>query len=206
MYNKKPNKMKYCKFCKQDKPKSCFCKHPNTIDKLNNKCKQCVKEYRMLYNKTYKEKILGYNIEFNKTYNKEWGKNNPHIIKWRQLLYRCLIYKGKKKNTKTEDILGYSISIFKQHIESQFKGNMNWENTHIDHKIPLTWFSINTPPNVINNLLNLQPLLIEENISKLNRYSHPIDENYFLTIQKWILPQYLKHINTTNSQYSPPLS
>ena len=119
-------------------------------------------------------------------------------MKWRGLLRRCLIYKGKKKNGKTEDILGYSISIFKQHIESQFKNEMDWNNIHIDHKIPLTWFSTNTPPNVVNNLSNLQPLPTEENISKLNRYSHSVDEKYFSLIQEWILPQYIELINPTS--------
>ena len=198
--------MKYCKFCKVNKPLEQFVKHPKTIDGYNNKCKQCVKEYRQSYNKLNKKDILEYNIKYNQTYNKEWGKQNIHIRKWRNLLYRCLIYKGKKKNGKTEDILGYSISTFKQHIESQFKVGMNWENTHIDHKIPLTWFSPKTPPHIVNNLSNIQPLLLKENISKLNRYSHSVDEKYFLMVRKWILPQYMTHISPTNGLYFPPLT
>ena len=43
--------MKYCKFCKVNKPLEQFVKHPKTIDGYNNKCKQCVKEYRQSYNK-----------------------------------------------------------------------------------------------------------------------------------------------------------
>jgi hypothetical protein len=189
--------MKYCKFCQQDKPLKQFIKHKDCIDGLNNKCKQCVKEYRISYNKENKENILKYNKKYNQIYNKEWDRNNLHIVKWRNLLYRYLIYKGKKKNGKTEDILGYSISTFKQHIESQFTGEMVWENIHIDHKIPLTWFSIDTPPNIVNNLFNIQPLLAAKNISKLNRYSHPVYKEYFLLIQEWILPQYINHISPT---------
>ena len=198
--------MKYCKFCQQNKSLEQFVKHPKTIDGYNNKCKQCVKEYRVSYNKTNKKDILEYNVKYNQTYNKEWGRNNTHIVRWRSLLQRCLIYKGKKKNGKTEDILGYSISTFKQHIESQFKDGMNWENTHMDHKIPLTWFLIDTPPNIVNHLSNLEPLLVKENISKLNRYSHSIDEKYFLMIQEWILPQHIEYINPTSQKYSLPLS
>jgi hypothetical protein len=185
MYNKTTN-MKYCKFCQQNKPLEQFVKHKKCIDGYNNKCKQCVKEYRKSYNKVNKKSILEYNTKYNQTYNKEWGNNHLHIVKWRGLLYRCLIYKGKKKNGKTQDILGYSVVEFKQHIESQFNNDMNWENIHIDHKIPLTWFSTNTPPNIVNHLANLQPLLLKENISKLNRYSHPIEEDYFLLIKNCI--------------------
>jgi len=198
MYNK-PINMKYCKFCQQDKPLEQFVKHKKCIDGFNNKCRQCVKEYRTSYNKINKEDILKYNIGYNQTYNKKWNKNNTHIVKWRSLLYRCLTYKGKKKNGKTEDLLGYSISAFKQHIEFQFQNEMNWNNIHIDHKIPLTWFSTNTPPNIVNNLSNLQPLLTEENISKLNRYSHSVDKEYFSLIQEWILPQYINCINPTRN-------
>ena len=46
--------------------------------------------------------------------------------------------------------------------------------------------------------LNIQPLLLKENISKLNRYSHSVDEKYFLMIQEWILPQHIKYINPTS--------
>jgi hypothetical protein len=199
MYDK-PINMKYCKFCHQNKLLEQFTKHPETIDGYNNKCKQCVKEYRVSYNKINKKKILEYNVKYNQTYNKEWGKQNIHIIKWRNLLYRCLLYKGKKKNGKTEDILEYSIYIFKQHIESQFRKEMRWGNIHVDHKIPLTWFSVDTPPNIVNHLSNLQPLPIQENITKLNKYSHSIDKEYFSIVQEWILPQYIKFINTTTSQ------
>lgn len=190
--------MKYCKFCQQDRPLDQFLKHPNTFDGINNKCKPCVKEYRQSYNQLNKKDILEYNIKYNQTYNKEWGKQNIHITKWRSLLYRCLLYKGKKKNGKTEDILGYSIFTFKQHIESLFIEGMNWNNIHIDHKIPLTWFSPNTPPHIVNNLSNIQPLLLKENISKLNRYSHSVDKKYFSMIQEWILPQYIESINPTS--------
>ena len=110
------------------------------------------------------------------------------------MLNRCLIYKGKKKNGKTEKILGYSIEVFKKHIEYQFINNMDWDNIHIDHKIPLTWFKPETPVNIINNLFNLQPKLAGDNISKLNRYSDNISLEYFVLIKEWILGDYLSKI------------
>jgi hypothetical protein len=195
--------MKYCKFCQQNKNIEEFNKHPNGKNKLNSKCKQCIKNYRTNYNKLNKKNIIEYNIEYNQIYNKEWSKKNLHVIKWRGLLHRCLLYKEKKKNGKTENILQYSISKFKHHIESQFTEGMSWDNIHIDHKIPLTWFLVDTPPHIVNHLSNIQPLTPSENISKLNKYSHPIDNNYFLIIKEWIKPEYLNLIHTspTRSQF-----
>ena len=37
--------MKYCKYCQQELYTSCFSPHPNTADKLSNKCKECVRTY-----------------------------------------------------------------------------------------------------------------------------------------------------------------
>jgi len=185
---------KKCNICNINKPFSDFIKNKRCLFGYNNKCKNCQKEYSKEYRQKNKEKILKYNLNYNKIYNKEWGENNKHIVKWRQMLNRCLIYKGKKKNSKTEVMLGYSLLNFKNHIENQFKNNMNWDNTHVDHKIPLTWFNPNTPVNIINHLSNLQPKFSEDNISKLNRYSDDISSEYFLLVKEWILKDYLPKI------------
>lgn len=185
---------KKCGFCKTNKPISSFIRNKKCSFGVNNKCKTCQQEYRKQYNKSNKTKILEYNIQYNKSYNKEWNENNKHIVKWRGMLNRCLIYKGKKKNGKTELLLGYSVNDFREYIENQFVDNMNWDNIHIDHKIPLTWFKPETPVNIINNLFNLQPKLAGDNISKLNRYSDNISLEYFVLIKEWILEDYLSKI------------
>jgi hypothetical protein len=185
---------KKCVFCGDEKPIIDFIKNKECSLGVNNKCKQCMKEYRSKYNIKNKSKILEYNIEYNKEYNKKWGNNNKHIIKWRSVLYRYLVYTGKKKNGKTEVILGYSIQTFKSHIEQHFTKGMNWDNIHIDHKIPITWFKNNTPIQLVNSLHNLQPQYSSDNISKLNRYSDKITKNYFILIEDWILPQYVGKI------------
>lgn len=183
--------MKYCKFCQIDKSYSQFVKHPKTADGYSNKCKQCTKEYRKHYNKFNKQNILEYNIKYNKTYNKKWGKDNIHVIKWRAMLKRCIKHNKIEKKLKTEEILGYSYVEFKHHIESQFTEGMEWDNIHIDHKIPLTWFSPDTPLYIVNHLSNIQPLFVKENISKLNRFSHPVDGAYYSLVKEWIMPQYV---------------
>lgn len=193
--------VKYCKFCKKEKEFKEFNKHKACTYGISNKCKQCVYEYRNKYNKVNKNKILIYNINFNKTYNKKWAEKNVHICRWREILNRCLIYKGKKKNSKTEKMLGYSVNVFKYHIESMFIGDMNWDNVQIDHKIPLSWFNKDTPVNLINHLDNLQPLISKENTAKLNRFSHPIIENYYTTIKKYIKSEYINQIFVSPKKY-----
>ena len=55
---------------------------------------------------------------------------------------------GYRKNIKTQEMLGASWEIAKEHIERQFKKGMTWDNYgewHIDHIIPLA--SANTEKN-----------------------------------------------------------
>jgi hypothetical protein len=184
-----PIQTKFCKFCKSEKSILDFTKNKHCIYGVSNKCRECVKSYRSKYNTTNKDTILKYNIKYNETYNKKWGSNNKHIIKWRGLLYRNLVFKGIKKHTTTEKILGYSVSEFKQHIELQFIGDMNWNNTHIDHKIPLTWFNKSTPPSIVNHLSNLQPMFKKDNISKLNRFANKVDDKYYNICKEYLIPK-----------------
>lgn len=37
--------IKHCRYCKEEKPLAYFSPHPCTIDRLSNKCKECVKAY-----------------------------------------------------------------------------------------------------------------------------------------------------------------
>jgi hypothetical protein len=119
---------------------------------------------------------------------KEYFKNNPekrleiseryrnkypHIVAWRQLLYRTLRYLGKEKDKHTFDILRYTAEQLKEHLENKFVEGMSWENHgewEIDHIRPLTSFSEDTDPSIVNSLNNLQPLWKKDNITKYNHY------------------------------------
>ena len=90
-----------------------------------------------------------------------YRRNNPHIIAWRSLLYSTLKRLGTEKQCHTIDELGYSAEELKQHIEKQFTSGMSWENHgewHIDHKIPVSYFTSDTPVSIVCGLDNLQPL------------------------------------------------
>jgi hypothetical protein len=91
---------------------------------------------------------------------------------WRTLLRNTLKRIGTKKESKTNDILGYSALELKEHIEKQFKEGMSWENWgewHIDHKKPVSSFDKSEKISIINSLDNLQPLWAKENLSKNNK-------------------------------------
>jgi hypothetical protein len=77
------------------------------------------------------------------------------------------------KPTKTEDLLGCNWLQAKEHIESFFNDDLNWDNFsewHIDHIKPLCL------ANNIDELLplcryeNLQPLIAKDNLIKGGRY------------------------------------
>jgi hypothetical protein len=87
----------------------------------------------------------------------------------RSLIRNSFRYKGIKKNSKTQEILGCSFEDFKLHLESKFEDWMTWENRalyngelnygwDIDHIIPL--ITAETEEDIIrlNNYTNLQPL------------------------------------------------
>lgn len=93
----------------------------------------------------------------------------------RNMLARTLRFTGKKKETKTEQALGYTKSQLVSHIESMFTEEMNWNNYgsywEIDHIKPLSVMISEgeKDPKVLNALSNLQPLTVEENRSKFNK-------------------------------------
>lgn len=78
---------------------------------------------------------------------------------------------GKLKIESTVELLGCDTNKLKQHLESQFKLGMSWDNYglwHIDHKSPCAKFDLSKEEEQRKcfNFKNLQPLWAEENLSK----------------------------------------
>ena len=80
---------------------------------------------------------------------------------------------GKKKPKSTLDILGCSISFFRDHLEKQFRDGMTWDNYgkywHLDHIKPLSTFDDLTNDDQLfkaQHYTNIQPLLAHENLAK----------------------------------------
>ena len=100
-----------------------------------------------------------------------YRNKHPHIVAWRGILHSTLKRMGTKKEGHTIDVLGYSATDLKHHIEKQFTTGMNWENHgqfgwHIDHKIPLNSAKTEDEIYKLCHYTNLQPLWWRDNISK----------------------------------------
>jgi hypothetical protein len=150
------------------------------------------KEYFANYQKDYREKnkkILKEKAKIRENKRKQEirkYKNERHKIRraedpvyrlkcnMRSLIGLYIRKKGFRKNSGTEQILGCSFEELKQHLESQFKEGMSWENRsewHIDHIIPISYGQTEEEILALNHYTNLQPLWAEENIAKGNRYT-----------------------------------
>ena len=79
-----------------------------------------------------------------------------------------------KKDKKTEDILGCSFLLFKEHIEKQFDENMNWTNHgtywEYDHIKPVSLAKNANELYELNYYTNFQPLEKSANRTKSDTY------------------------------------
>ena len=101
--------------------------------------------------------------ERNKLTQRKYRENpfNKFTSNIRNLIGRSIKYKGFKKFTKTEIILGCSFDEFRNYIQLQFVDGMSFSNYgewEIDHIIPIA--SAKTEKEVIflNHYKNLRPL------------------------------------------------
>ena len=79
--------------------------------------------------------------------------------------------KNIKKNNQTFKIVGCEPARLKEHLETQFKDGMSWENyclngLHIDHIIPLINGKTEDEIFKLCHYTNLQPLWWYENLEK----------------------------------------
>lgn len=164
-----------------------------------------IKQYEKYYYETNKEAVLGRGKEFrqnNPTYGKEWFQDNkekvamlsqkyreqyPHRYRWRQLLSDTIQRLNQVKKDSTHKLLNYSALELKEHLDKQ---GMDWNFHQIDHKIPLSWFEEYTPPYIVNDLRNLQPLDPSTNQSKLNRYMDKVDQEYLEQVKNYMKEEF----------------
>lgn len=153
--------------------------------------KEQKKEVDRLYRINNKEKVNLQKIKYrekNKEYIKGWHRNyqnnrkkNDPEYKVLCLLRTSLYYALKKsKNLKTakiKELIGCDLEQLKNHLESNFKDGMSWENYtydgwHVDHIKPLALFNLKDieEQKKAFNYKNLQPLWAIENISKGKKY------------------------------------
>ncbi|MFA5346526.1 MAG: hypothetical protein WC294_00145 [Methanoregula sp.] len=97
--------------------------------------------------------------------------------------------KGEKGRRHWEDLLGYTVSELKQHLEKQFVDGMSWSNYgqkgwSIDHKTPVSAFNFETPSDFdflqCWDLRNLRPLWHIDNIKKNDRLEIPFQPSLLI--------------------------
>jgi len=179
--------MKKCSKCKVDKLLDQFGKNQGYC----KECRKIVDGKKRLENKEYYQQWWENNRDKKRQYHLNDKFKRHHVHKWRDLLSNTLQQLKTTKSNSTQQLLGYSAVQLKEHLDSL---KMNWESDHIDHKIPVSWFESHTPPNIVNDLRNLQPLNAQENRSKLNRFGSPVDLSYIEDIKKYIKKEYLNEL------------
>jgi hypothetical protein len=146
-----------------------------------------IKDYRKNYYEKNRERLLKKQNEYckdpetRKLINKrrrEKTATNPQFaigLRVRGRISKALKLVGAVKSKSTRELLGCSFEFLKQHIESQFRDGMCWEDRssfHIDHIRPLASFDLTDPEQLkaACHWSNLQPLPPLENIRKSNKF------------------------------------
>lgn len=162
---------------KRDSIKCCICKEKKGINEyvdsqLNNqnpKCRDCFWLDR-------------------RSYLKDKYKKDPIFREKEKIgnrIRKSLTNKGFAKNGTAAEYLGCTKDEFVQHIESQFRDGMSWENRsewHIDHITPLATATTSEEIKELWHYTNLQPLWGHENEAK----GANLD---------WDLEEYIKELN-----------
>lgn len=99
---------------------------------------------------------------------------------------RSAIYKLlNSRDGRTFDLLGYSLNDLLDTL-----GVDNIHDKHIDHKIPLSWFLVDTPIKISYHLNNLHLLGKSENVRKHNTFCDPVPRKYYKSAIDFIKPEY----------------
>jgi len=154
-------------------------------------------KYNYLDKKNYNEKYMKENkVELNKKhlmYIKNRYTNDP-VFKYR-ILMRKMVHRLFENVDKTEinKFLGYSATDLFNHL-----GDVYNKNFHVDHKIPVSWFVINTPAYIVNNLCNLHLVESNYNFKKSNKFADPVNKDFFE-----IAKPYIKKIKLSQITINP---
>lgn len=167
---------KICIKCSEEKSKTEFSTMKSQTDGLNYWCKICVKAdrkdkdwHKNQYSHYKETKMIWEGFKYNNDLNHKLKSN-----------FRCRINgvlkrQSTQKNNASLKYLGCSLEEYKQHLEKQFKPDMNWDNHgviwEVDHIYPCSKFDLTIEENIYKcfNYTNTQPLYKSENRSKKDK-------------------------------------
>lgn len=188
----KDGKSNYCKVCHTAEAKKR--KYNYHYDRreyakqwyLENKNREQEKRktYRLLnsdkqkvIHKNWYSKNRQHKLQKNAEYAKQQMVLNPLYRVKKNLRSRIAdALKGKSKSAKTLQLLGCSITEFKEYLEERFYDKMTWENYgsywHIDHIKPCSLFDLLNEKEQFQcfHYTNMQPLKAEDNLKKYNKF------------------------------------
>ncbi len=178
---------KICSKCKEEKEVCDFYKDSTRKGGYGHTCKSCYKQKRQSINlnkekrrerdKKYYSNNIGKIRVYQKKYQNNRYKNDIDFKLTTNIRRRVSLFlqsSNMSKTNKTFDIVGCTQQQLKEHIQSQFKDNMSWENYgyygwHIDHIIPLSSAKTEEEIYKLCHYTNLQPLWAEDNLKKSNK-------------------------------------
>lgn len=134
-----------------------------------NKNKEKVNSYKSQWQRDNKERRR---IRLNERYRSE--PNFRIAVNLRTRLLKAL--ENNQKKGSTLDLLGCSVESFRKYLESMFVDGMSWNNHgdvwHIDHIRPCASFDLSKEDEqrICFHYSNMQPLFVQDNLSKGCRY------------------------------------
>jgi len=147
-------------------------RNKNKIKKYRLKNEVKIKEYKKKWYLKNKTKVIERNKKY---YNIKYKTDILFKLKKniRRSIRQSFKNKGFYKKNKSSEILCIDFFSFKNYIENQFNDNMSWDNfdqIHIDHRIPLAAASTEFEVIALNHYTNLQPMWAEDNMRKSDKY------------------------------------
>jgi len=146
--------------------------------KYNIENKEKIKEYKQRYYKENREKILARCSKYNIN-----RARNDINFRLKNNVSKSILdaLNGSKNRKRTEDIIGYPITVMKDWLEQHFEDWMNWENYgradvnkrtwQIDHIIPQSLYNFNNLEEIKKcwHYRNLRPMDSLKNLRKNNK-------------------------------------
>lgn len=178
--------LKQCTKCSEFKPLTTdfYYRSKNTKCGFESECKQCrlkdnenyrrlpqIREKRINYQRNY-DKDTENKVRHQDLYNKRRKVSKQKQIDIAMTSLVNKIVSGKIKTSSTLELrCNFSTKELKEHLESQFTPEMNWDNYgtywEIDHIIPKNQFNFDSYNDkefkICWSLLNLRPLEIKHN-------------------------------------------
>ena len=217
---RKEKAMKQCCTCKISKPLENFYNAKSGLDGKQRQCKECrklsdkpelskarSKRYREAHldevkakSKAWRESNPTYSINYYYNNKEEWLKRtakysatryeNDPLYRIQRILSSQVWYylAGKTKSQRTMNLIGYTPQQFIDALGERQPG------FDIDHKIPVTWFTEETPLSIIWHLNNLQWIEAKQNKAKGNRHMHPVSENYLQQALPYIREEFASFV------------